>query len=253
MVENKFDRQQYEKYWQDVHRQTSEGLAAVCFPDKPLYFNRFFDRAQKRVVNRYLHEQRDALRDIRLLDIGCGRGRWLSFFHERYGARVTGIDLTAAAVDACRRAGFEAHAGSIESMPFESESFDFVTSITVLLHVPYEIKQHAIDEIARVLKPGGRALLLEGTWRDPSPHVFSLQVGEWEALFGNAGLRMTHRSGHYFNLARRKLPAWIPFRDRVAIYLDYPIESVLDRRFHGRETNVGLQHFMVFEKPVSAG
>ncbi|MFN8371929.1 MAG: class I SAM-dependent methyltransferase [Anaerolineae bacterium] len=250
MSSNKFDQQQYEKYWQEVHEKTGESLAAVCFPDKPLYFNLFFDRIQKWVVNKYLRSQQWTLRDQPLLDIGCGRGRWLAFFQQLYGARVTGIDLSPVAVESCRKQGFEAHVGSIEKMPFEDESFAVVTSITVLLHLPYDLKQRAVGEIARVVKKGGRVLLLEGTWRDPSPHVFSLLVSEWEALFAEVGLRMVHKSGHYFNIARRHLPAWIPYRDRVAIYLDYPIEFALNYYFYGRETKIGLQHFMVFEKSL---
>jgi ubiquinone/menaquinone biosynthesis C-methylase UbiE len=251
MTPDKLDKEQYEQYWQDVHINENNDLAAVCFPDKPRYFNRFFDQMQKWVIAAYLRKQQVRLKNQRLLDIGCGRGRWLSMFHEQYGADVTGIDLSPTAVEVCRWHGFDACVGSVAELPFAAHSFDVLTSITVLLHIPYNLKQAAIIEIARVLKPGGSTLLIESTFTNPkfaSPHVFNLPLDEWQALFNNAGMQNIHRSGHYFNLARLNIPTWFPYQERVAIYADYLLESILNRRYYGKSTNLGLQHFMVFQK-----
>jgi SAM-dependent methyltransferase len=117
-----------------------------------------------------------------------------------------------------------------------------------LLHVPYDIKKQAIAEIARVLKPGGKALLIENTWADPSPHVYSLSVAEWENTFNSYDMRLVHRSAHCFNLFRRSLPSFTPFRDFLSIYLDYPLEYALMRFFYLKESRAALQHLMVFEK-----
>ncbi len=94
------------------------------------------------------------------------------------------------AVAICKRKGFLACIGSIENMGmFGCESFDFVSSITVLLHLPYDIKKKAIAEIGRVLKKGGKGILIESTWNDPSPHVFSYSVDEWNTIFEQCGMK----------------------------------------------------------------
>lgn len=247
----KLTEKDYIDYWTMTHIKTEDDLAAVCFPDKPLYFNRFFDNIQKYAIQKYLRKEQIQLYNKHLLDIGCGRGRWLSFFYANYGALSTGIDLSDEAVSICHKKGFSVIQGSITDMPFENDQFDFISSITVLLHLPYEIKKDAISEIYRVLKPGGKVFLIESTWQDPSPHVFSLSIEEWVSLFEKYKMKLIHKSGHYFNLFRINLPKFVPFRDAVAITLDYPLDYILMNYFYGKQTNIGLQHFMVFEKMES--
>jgi len=102
-------------------------------------------------------------RDLSVLEIGCGSGiDALQFV--RHGARYTGIDLTPAAVDLTSRAldvfGFsgESHVADAEALPFEDASFDLVYSHGVLHHTPDT--QRAVDEVRRVLRPGGRAIVM---------------------------------------------------------------------------------------------
>jgi SAM-dependent methyltransferase len=249
---SKFDQGQYEAYWQRVHAQTDDDLLAVCHPDKPRYYNLYANRVQTFAISTYLKREQIDLRGKRLLDVGCGRGRWLHFYRSRFNAASVGIDLARDAVESCRRKGFDAYQASATALPFASASFDALNCVTVLLHIPYEAKADAVNEIARVLKPGGRAILLESTYKaDPSPHVYGLGLDDWREMFGRTGLRLVHQSGHYFNLFRlRWLPRRLPKRDLFAIYLDYPLEYLLMRRCYGRATDLGLQHVMIFEKPA---
>lgn len=244
----KLTNAEYEDYWTSIHNGVQDDLASVCFPNKPIYFNRFFDRIQKTAITNYLKKERINVTGKALLDIGCGRGRWLSFFEKTCGAIVTGIDLSEHAVRICEGKGFRAFRASITQMPFRDKCFDFVNSTTVLLHLPYELKETAIAEISRVLNPGGKAILIEGTWKDPSPHVFGLNISEWERHFNKYGLNFVHKSGHCFNLFRIKLPPYLPFRDFFAIHLDYPLEYGLMNYFYGKQCKIALQHLMVFEK-----
>lgn len=244
----KLNDKEYLDYWHRIHEKKGDDLATVCFPDKPLYFNLFFDRIQKHAINQYLRKEHVLLTGKKLLDIGCGRGRWLMFFHDKHHADVTGIDLSSIAVQACKKKGFNAFEGSIVEMPFENNNFDFINSTTVLLHLPYNVKGQAIAEISRVLKPGGKAILIENTWDDPSPHVFGMPVSKWEETFNKCNMRLIHKSAHYFNFFRRKLPDLIPFKDFLSIYMDYPVEYFLMRLFYSKQSSAGLQHFMVFEK-----
>lgn len=244
----KFDEHQYEEYWRTIHAKGKEDLCCVCFPDKPLYFNLFFDRIEKHILRKYIKKNKIDFTGKTLLDIGCGRGRWLRFFGEG-GAKTIGIDLSGDAVQSCRSKNLEAYTGSITDMNmFEDESFDYVTSITVLLHLPFDIKEEAVKEIGRVVKKGGRVILIENTWDDPSPHVFSFKIEKWSELFEKHGMHMCHCSAHYFNFCRRKFPCHIKWVERLAIYLDYILDFACMEIFYGKRSDLGLQHLMVFEK-----
>jgi SAM-dependent methyltransferase len=94
----------------------------------------------------------------RVLDVGCGEGQ-LARRIARLGADVVGIDpTTAQIVEARARAGGPRYArASVTGLPVRSESIDAVVACLVLEHVePFE---PAIDEIARVLVPGGHFVL----------------------------------------------------------------------------------------------
>lgn len=97
----------------------------------------------------------------RVLDVGCGLGGPARFTADRYGATVTGIDLTAEFVQTgqalCRWVGLdrtvELVEGSALDMPFEDAGFD----AAYMMHVGMNIadKENLFTEVARVLKPGG--------------------------------------------------------------------------------------------------
>ncbi|WP_410665358.1 class I SAM-dependent methyltransferase [Amycolatopsis sp. lyj-84] len=100
----------------------------------------------------------------KVLDMGCGTGRF-TIPLALAGARMTGLDLTAAMLDQARTkakaAGVDIdfRQGDMASLPFPDNSFDVVTSMLALMHIPLSDRQSVFSEIARVLKPGGRMLL----------------------------------------------------------------------------------------------
>ncbi len=105
----------------------------------------------------------------RVLDVGVGPGLLLSDL-----ARIVGEDGRAAGVDrapamvAMARARLEGlpqvelHAAEATALPFEDGSFDAATSTQVLEYVP-EVDR-ALGELHRVLRPGGRAWVLDTDW-----------------------------------------------------------------------------------------
>ncbi len=98
----------------------------------------------------------------RVLDVGCGVG-WLCQRFAAGGAKVFGVDLTRQAIELTgRRLALQGLScvlaqANAERLPFRNGSFDFVTCGGVLHHTP-DI-DGATDEIFRVLRPGGRALV----------------------------------------------------------------------------------------------
>ncbi len=110
----------------------------------------------------------EASRGLRVLEIGVGLGADHQRFAEA-GARLTGIDLTERAVEHTRRrlSLFELSSnlsvGDAEALDFPDASFDVVYSWGVLHHSPDTPR--AIDEVRRVLKPGGIArIMIYHTW-----------------------------------------------------------------------------------------
>ena len=104
-----------------------------------------------------------AARGLRVLEIGCGLGTDGAQF-ARAGADYTGVDLTDAAVSLARRR-FELfdlpgkfRTADAENLDFPEESFDLVYSHGVLHHTPDTAA--AVREIRRVLRPGGRAIVM---------------------------------------------------------------------------------------------
>jgi SAM-dependent methyltransferase len=93
----------------------------------------------------------------RVLDVGCGSGRKISCFGSLVGQSV-GIDLPAE-VSQIGNCDLMRVAGNADSfLPFPDDSFDAVTSFHVIEHL--KERDMAIEEMFRVLKPGGWLLLL---------------------------------------------------------------------------------------------
>lgn len=103
----------------------------------------------------------------RLLDIGSGIGGPARYMANRFGSRVTGIDLTAEFCDVARHLtrllGLEAKVdfqqGDALKMPFADGSFEGAFSMNVSMNIAD--KPALYREIARVLKPGGWLMLSE--------------------------------------------------------------------------------------------
>ncbi len=127
----------------------------------------FFDEVER---HRYATEwhipeviQFERWRNRDVLEVGCGLGTdGINF--ARAGARYTGIDLTESSIELVEKR-FELErlkaclqVADAEALPFEDASFDLVYSHGVLHHTPDT--QRAIDELHRVLRPGGAAMVM---------------------------------------------------------------------------------------------
>lgn len=95
---------------------------------------------------------------LRVLDAGCGTGGMLLTF-DQMGA-AAGIDYSPLALGFCRARGLRRTArASVTHLPFRTATFDLVTSFDVLYHLDVSDDGQALQEFARVLKPGGLLLL----------------------------------------------------------------------------------------------
>jgi SAM-dependent methyltransferase len=92
----------------------------------------------------------------RALDVGCGSGRTLDEL-ARLGARASGVDTDPVCVRAAGERGHDARPGTATDLPYADASFDLVTCLDVLEHVPDDVG--ALAEMLRVTRPGGHLLL----------------------------------------------------------------------------------------------
>ncbi|MCG9478705.1 MAG: methyltransferase domain-containing protein [Actinomycetia bacterium] len=100
----------------------------------------------------------------KILDVGIGTGKNINYYHP--DAEVTGIDFSAGMLDRARkklagsnRRNIVLAEMDVENLAFESKSFDYVITSTVFCSVPHPVK--GLKEIQRVLKPEGRAVMIE--------------------------------------------------------------------------------------------
>lgn len=93
-----------------------------------------------------------------ILDVGCGTGANLQML-QAYGHAI-GIDIAAEAIQFCRARGIpcdRTFLASATAVPFPNNRFDLAVSFDVICNIPDD--QKSFDEIARVLKPGGRFIV----------------------------------------------------------------------------------------------
>jgi SAM-dependent methyltransferase len=96
-----------------------------------------------------------------VLDFGCGCGRVTRWWSD-FGGTVAGSDVSRPAVDWCRThlpfARFETNALA-PPLVFEDESFDLVYALSVFTHLTADLQVAWRDELHRVLRPGGLAVI----------------------------------------------------------------------------------------------
>ncbi len=145
----------------------------------------------------------------RLLDIATGGGHVARTFSPHVG-RVVASDLTpeilhhaGVAFAAQGITNIETKIADAESLPFDDDSFEIVTCRIAPHHFPHP--DRFVSEVARVLTPGGRFILIDSTvpdgdagvfvnqiekLRDPS-HVRSLTIAEWRLLLIQSGFEIS--------------------------------------------------------------
>lgn len=177
----------------------------------------------------------------RVLDIGCGTGRYTARMLAA-GVRAVGLDMSAAMIRQARSKSAAApHGGSwvqaeMGNLPFADGSFDVVTCVLAIMHLARSERQRVFTEVSRVLRPRGRFVLtcknglvekLSGKDRfasldftdvkrqrmiftnldgydDMEAQWNSFSRTELRRLCRRSGLRMTTLHGHF------ALASWLP-------------------------------------------
>jgi SAM-dependent methyltransferase len=193
-----------------------------------------------------------------LLDVGCNVGAWLADCAQAHPeARLAGVEINAAALDVARHNVPHVdlrHCGA-EDLPFPDASFQYVTCLEVLEHLPADLRAEALREFRRILRPGGRLILTVPhagwfAWCDSNnmrfrlPGLFRLIVGSGrrDANYATMG-RMVEWHHHFTDaeLLRLAGDGWRIVATRHGGSIIYPLMDWLSWPFYrcGRH-----QHFL---------
>lgn len=136
----------------------------------------------------------------RVLDAGCGAG---DLVLDSLPDGVTGVGLDVSCEQVARARVYSPHVvqGDMTRLPFRPDSFDAVTAMYSLIHVPRSEHGAFYAELARVLRPDGKALVVtgEGAWTGENPDWLDSGTGmrwswpdldESKELLRDAGLRV---------------------------------------------------------------
>lgn len=155
-------------------------------------------------LTKHLFKKERIHKASRILDVGCGTGQTAAYLSQKYGANVTGIDISPTMVGKSKERmsknalQVNIMQCSVEKMPFANQHFDFIISESVLSFVK---KPSAVSEIFRLLKHSGRFIAIEQTMNarleqteeDEIKQFYGLDAllmeQDWITLFKEAGFK----------------------------------------------------------------
>ena len=184
-------------YW-DSRASARRGMARSLWPSN--VYNTLWDDRQRELVVRALGD----VKGRKLADIGCGTGRVARWLAEQRGARhVVGVDFSPATVEVARHES----SALVSSGLLRFERGDVVTGIDAIGVSAFDDAivlgcfsvackdrgslEKAMGNVARLVRKGGRVLVLEPIHRSPLlRRVLALGVEEWIACANRVGLSL---------------------------------------------------------------
>jgi len=171
---------------------------------------------------------------LRVLDVACGTGHLLRMLGAALpsGTKLFGVDLSPHYIARAREVlprdlDISLICDNAESLPFLDGSFDVVTSVYLLHEIPAEVRTRVLQEIARVVRPGGTVVVADSIQladavelereilafpaRFHEPYYMSYVKDDLAARVEGAGLKVTGaRSAFLTKLVTAARPAAAP-------------------------------------------
>ena len=143
---------------------------------------------------------------LKILDVSSGRGTQSIYYAKEFGVDVTGLDIDEDMIETASQKALENNLkdkvifkkGDSQSLPFQDNSFDVVIN-ECAVGIPDD-SQKVLNEMVRVVKPGGAVLIHESTWKkklsSEEKDDFSerygttpLELEEWISMLKKAGVK----------------------------------------------------------------
>ena len=153
-----------------LHQEVVEGVKFSKFPSEELQANfvgssaesalkegfKFYDAVKKYWPS--VDGGADPVFGRRFLDFGCGWGRFMRIFRKDFRPdRMYGVDIDPTVIEVCRDCGVDGNFSTIQprgQLPFPNNYFDTIIAYSVFTHLPEDIHNLWIRELARVSRPG---------------------------------------------------------------------------------------------------
>ena len=244
---------QEQRYYDEIAKKHT-GIQAVMHSSKPLAWYRHF--LETTVLRRYLEEG-----PKRICDIGCGNGRFFPLFSEK-GYEINGIDfsqelISQIPVSSMSNPSSYCLVADSSDIPFVSETFDYVFLILTLPHDNKEVINKTLDEISRILKPGGKFFLIDepytfGSLWTKYSLIYSLphfKLTEDRFIRSDIASRLLSKNSHkdikIVNASKESKIQGNIFKDiiKIAIDLWIDIPSILLRK-----KEAGFERLMILQK-----
>ncbi len=196
-------------------------------------------RGQRRILASLVSPLLEERKVVRVLEAGCGTGYQALQFEREYGWRMYPCDLEAEALHLANEAGVKrVTQADVAQLPFPDGSFDAVVSLDVLVHFAPGTEMAALQELARVLRPGG-LLILRVAALDILRSRHSMFAHERQrftqkrlvkavALTGIRKLRCTYANGLLLPVSLLKFRVWEPLTNQLPASGVAPVPGWLD-------------------------
>ncbi len=199
-----FAKYNMKEYWDKRAVIGEDVYKKVCMYNASFVFNEIMDKVQKKCLLDLLKKSRKPLNKMKVLEVGCGVGRWAKFM-KSLGVDYVGVDISNKMIEAAKKnvSGVNFKVIDGESLSdFSSDYFDLVFTITVLHHIPYDRKNNLIKEIVRVTKKEGNILIIEDiihkTNKQNNFNMFPYSVRGWVDIFKHFGCTPIKINKHKF-------------------------------------------------------
>jgi ubiquinone/menaquinone biosynthesis C-methylase UbiE len=184
-----------EKYW-SARARTIKGscFSAVCVFGATEDENNSAHRVQHSVLHRALKNL--DLKGKEVLEYGCGVGRWIPYF-KRCGSIWHGIDISNDMLSMAKKVYKDVDLKKIidNKIPYPDRSMDFVYSINVIHHNPYDAQDNIVSEMVRVLRKSGHLLLFEDLGEKGQFNMFPRDRKSWIKLVEKYGMTICWQGG----------------------------------------------------------
>lgn len=184
-------------YW-DARASARDGLARSIWPSN--VFNEYWDLRQRELIIRTLGD----VRGRRVADVGCGTGRMTRFFAAAGAREVVGVDFSPSTVVSAREESQRVAPGAkvefavgdvvagLDSLGVGSFDDAVVLGCFSVACRDLGSLEKAMKNVARIVRPGGRVLIMEPIHRSPLlRRVLPLGLEDWISAANRAGLLLS--------------------------------------------------------------
>jgi SAM-dependent methyltransferase len=141
---------------------------------------------------RYVEPHIKNLKNPKILDAGCLFGDFLTLMPKN----IVGVDIIAEAVKICKKRNLNAVISDLSGkLPFSNNSFDFIHSWMVVEHLDRETNYNSFDEFYRILKDGGKLVVMTGDIKKLKWNFIALTIDHVTFFSKESLYEIARRSG----------------------------------------------------------